>query len=146
METKILRNYLLIQILFTFFSCTPERTFRKVASDPFYLEKQGKFCNLYFKNAESKFVLIADSVRSITTLDSVVAYSRIEFSTYPDMIITRLEKDGKFSKRHVKGLEFEKIFPTYFSLPVSTKTSDASGMYDFLGGEVRVNEKDIVNH
>ena len=146
METKILRNYLLIQILFTFFSCTPERTFRKVASDPFYLEKQGKLCNLYFKNAESKFVLIADSVKSITTLDSVVAYSRIEFSTYPDMIITRLEKNGKFSKIPVKGLEFEKVFPTFFSFPVSTETSHASEMYDFLGGEVKVNETDIVNH
>ena len=143
-ENKNYKLLFFILILNTLFSCSPERTLKKVASDPFYLEKKGKYCNLYFKNVHSKYILISDSVRTITTKDSIGAYSRIEFRTYPDMIIAKIQNDGTIFKKHIEGLEFEKVFPTYFNFPISTGTSSASEMYNFSGGEVSVKEKDIV--
>ena len=61
------------------------------------------------------------------------------------MVIVKVDKTtGHLSKKQVQGLDFEKVFPTYFSFPISTKTSYASELYDWLVGEEIVEEKEII--
>lgn len=146
MRTYIDKYYLSLLVLIALSSCTAKRVVKSVAGAPIYLEKKDKYCNLFYKNTQSKFILVADSVKTMIGYDSVFAYSRVIFSTIPDMVIVKIEKDGNLTSRYVEGKDFKTVFLTYFPFPASTKTSVSSEVYDFLGGEEIIDEKNIIKH
>ena len=79
MKTNISNLYYFLLFLFAMSSCTSEHTVKPIAGHPIYLEKKGEYCNLYYKNNQSKFILVADSVRTVVSADSVFAYNRVVF-------------------------------------------------------------------
>ena len=125
-------------ILFSFSFCTTSRVVRLIAFKNVYLEKVGEYCNLFYKNKQSKFILVADSVKQIIAYDSVFAYSRVILRTYPDMIIVKVDKNEKIHKQKFDWINFKKTFPSYFNFPASTTLNYAPELYDAM---IRVEEK-----
>lgn len=126
--------------------CTPKRTVKLVGVQNGYLEKEGKYCNLFYKNKDTKYVLLADSVTRVIVYDSVFAYSRVKLSTYPDMTIVKVDQGETLIKSNTDGLNFAKVFPTFFSFSPSTTIHDARELYDFMSNkEMSIDEQDVIS-